>query len=95
VIIEINKKVHLDGSFYATKLYHDSRSTECQTPPNYFVWYGSLHYVVNRVFLLRVTFESRGLFCCYYLLLYYYYYYHHNLLYARYLYLYSWDKLCP
>ena len=26
---------------------------------------------------------------------YYYYYYHHYLLYAGYLYLYSWDKLCP
>ena len=26
---------------------------------------------------------------------YYYYYHHHNLLYAGYLYSYSWDKLCP
>ena len=26
---------------------------------------------------------------------YYYYYHHHHLLYAGYLYLYSWDKLCP
>ena len=26
---------------------------------------------------------------------YYYYYYHHHLLYAGYLYSYSWDKLCP
>jgi hypothetical protein len=25
----------------------------------------------------------------------YYYYYHHHLLYAGYLYSYSWDKLCP
>ena len=25
----------------------------------------------------------------------YYYYHHHHLLYARYLYLYSWHKLCP
>ena len=26
---------------------------------------------------------------------YYYYHHHHHLLYARYLYLYSWHKLCP
>jgi len=26
---------------------------------------------------------------------YYYYHHHHHLLYAGYLHLYSWDKLCP
>ena len=34
------------------------------------------------------------LFCIYNLCYMYYYHYHH-LLYAEYLYLYSWDKLCP
>jgi len=34
-------------------------------------------------------------FCCYYYYYYYYYYYfHHYLLYAGYLYIYSWDKPC-
>jgi len=36
-------------------------------------------------------FQDNSAFAYYY----YYYYHHHHLLYAGYLYLYSWDKLCP
>ena len=57
-----------------------------------------LPWKAERDFVPRMTYSL--------LLLYYYYYYHHHhhhnhhhqhlhLLYARYLYLHSWDKLCP
>jgi hypothetical protein len=42
-------------------------------------------HIVNTLYLIPVSIRNN----------YYYYYYYHYLLYAGYLYIYSWDKQCP